>query len=152
MPHNEYTIERDSNFISGFGRAVRIISIHDEGPTTVQAEWYILIDGLHPRSSMGSIEVDMHDAGTNHRRLTNMMKNEADILISGLLDEQINSSGSHAYVSYRHEWETIGEPELIELWLPGRHKAAFAQIIEETRCLPLKSILLDVVKRPVLGL
>lgn len=152
MPHNEYTIERDSNFISGFGRATRIVTIHDLAPPAVRGEWFILLDGRNPLFDMGSVEVDMHGSGVNHRKLTNLLKNEADIHISSLLDEHISKTGNPMVLSYQHNWDIIGESELIDLWLPGRHKTAFEKIINDTKCDPLKSILVDVMRYPLLNL
>lgn len=152
MPHNEYTIERDSNFISGFGRATRVVTVHDMEAAKVRGEWYVLLDGRNPLFDMGNIEVDMRDTGVNHRKLTNLMKNEADIRISNLLDEHISNTGNPMVLSYQHNWEIVGESELIDLWLPGRHKAAFEQVINNTKCDPLKSILVDVMRYPPLDL
>ena len=152
MPHNEYNIERDSNFISGFGRATRIVSIHDQSPTKVRGEWYVVIDGGKPQFDMGSVEAEIRDSGINHKKLTNIMRNEADIRISSLLDEQMAESGARTVISYQHSWETVGESELIELWLPGRHTTAFKQITETTQCDPLKSIMVDVMRFPTLDL
>jgi hypothetical protein len=152
MPHNEYTIERDSNFISGFGRATRIVTIHDKDASTVRGEWYVLIDGAHPLTDSGHVDADLHESGINHRKLTNLMKNEADIHISSLIDKRIAGSGSAVVFNYQHHWETIGESELIELWLSGRHKAGLQNIIDATQCDPLKSILLDVTRSTPLEL
>ena len=152
MPHNEYTIERDSNFISGFGRATRIVTIHDQGPDTVRGEWHILIDGSNAAADSNHVELSLHESGVNHKKLTNLLKNEADINISALLDERISESGHSSVFSYQHHWEIVGESELIELWLTGRHKQGFQQIIDSTQCVPLKSILVDVMKYPPLNL
>ena len=148
MPHNEYTIERDSNFISGFGRATRVVTLHDQHPLKVRGEWYVLIDDCRPLFGMGHVEVDLNETDVNHRKLMNILKNEADLLISSLLEERISGNGNPVAISYQHNWEIIGEPELIEIWLPGRHAPAFRKIIDTTECVPLKSILLDVIKFP----
>jgi len=148
MPHNEYTIERDNNFISGFGRATRIVTLHDKAPAITRGEWYVLIDDCRPLFGMGSIEVDLERTDVNHRKLMNILKNEADLLISALLEDRISSNGHPVAISYQHDWEIIGESELIEMWLPGRHGDAFGQIVDSTECIPLKSILIDVMKYP----
>jgi hypothetical protein len=150
MPHNEYTIERDSNFISGFGRSTRIVAIHDIDATTVRGEWYVLIDGTTPLADSGYVEADLRESGANHRKLTNILKNEADIHISSLIENSMSSSS--VVFTYQHHWETIGEAELIELWLSARHKEGIQAIIDTTQCDPLKSILMDVIKYPPLEL